>query len=488
MRSVALIFSCRAKFRILSALLLLFTLTGISADGQTLSTLASFDGANGANPWFVSLVQGSDGNFYGTTAYGGDSSYGTIFKVTPNGTLTTSADFDLADGALPVAALVLSEDGSFYGTSEAGGNTSCGGFNGCGAIFKIDPSSELTLLYDFCVQSTCSDGWAPVAPLIQANDGIFYSTTGAGGTYNYGTVFRIDHAGTLTTLHTFNGADGQAPQAGLILASDGAFYGTTFYGGAYNCGASVGCGTVYKMAPDGVLTTLHSFDGADGQFPSASLVEATDGNFYGTTLEGGAHGGGTIFKITLQGKLTTLYSFCSPLLASCSNGNFPYAGLVQATDGNFYGTTSDLFGFGTLFEITPAGILTTLYRFCSQPACADGAFVYGGLVQGTDGNFYGTTFKGGADGVGTVFRLSTDLGPFVAFVQRYGKAGQTGGILGQGFTGTTSVLLNGTPASFTVVSDTFIKATVPAGATTGYVTVTTPSGTLTSNVPFHVIP
>jgi uncharacterized repeat protein (TIGR03803 family) len=227
--------------------------------------------------------------------------------------------------------------------------------------------------------------------------------------------------------------------------------------------------------------------------------DCTNGDLYGTTLFGGVNnacgfpGCGTVFKITREGVLTTIYSFCSQ--PGCVDGALPYAGLTQGTDGNLYGTTwqggngneACYEGCGTVFRISREGALTTLYSFCSQPGCMDGSSPQAGLVQATDGNFYGTTYDGGTDGEGTVFSLSMGLGPFVTFVHSAGKVGQTGGILGQGLTGTTSVMLNGIPASFTVVSDTFIRATVPAGATTGYVTVTTPSGMLTSNVPFHVL-
>jgi uncharacterized repeat protein (TIGR03803 family) len=274
---------------------------------------------------------------------------------------------------------------------------------------------------------------------------------------------------------------------------DGNFYGTTASGGDQICN----CGTVFKITPVGNLTTLHSFKGTDGAYPGGALVQAADENFYGTTGGLGYHcnptsGCGTVFKITRGGSLTTLYNFCAQ--TNCSDGAHPVAGLVQATDGNFYGTTlvggggncvADFgVGCGTVFEITALGELTTLHTFGST----DGANPYGGLLQATNGSFYGTTYGGGAFSGGTIFSLEMGLGPFVAFVHDSGRIGQTGGILGQGFTGTTSVSLNGTPASYTVVSDTFIRATVPPGATTGFVTVTTPSGTLTSNVPFRVIP
>jgi uncharacterized repeat protein (TIGR03803 family) len=272
---------------------------------------------------------------------------------------------------------------------------------------------------------------------------------------------------------------------------------------------------VFKITPSGKLTTLYHFcvqgfpSCPDGDTP-LGLVEGGDGNFYGTTLYGGAHSHGsfgTVFKITANGEFSTLYSFCA--LYFCADGAFP-SGLFRATDGNFYGETAlgggdyyacddHLLGCGTVFEITPQGLLTTLHVFTGNNASSiagsmmpDGANP-SGLLQDTNGRFYGSTMYGGqlgdcSSGCGTLFSLGTGLGPFVAFVRAAGKVGQTGGILGQGFTGTTSVSFNGTPANFTVVSDTYLKATVPPGATTGYVTVTTPTGVLKSNVPFHVIP
>jgi uncharacterized repeat protein (TIGR03803 family) len=243
------------------------------------------------------------------------------------------------------------------------------------------------------------------------------------------------------------------------------------------------------------VTTLVSFDGTNGSQPEfGSLVQGTNGNFYGTTWSGGANIAGTVFKITPAGKLTTLYSFCAQ--AGC-NGYSPDAGLVQATNGNFYGTTGlgGAHNYGTVFEITPAGKLTTLYSFCAQSGCADGSEPSVGLVEATNGNFYGTTTYGGANssgcggyGCGTVFSLSVGLGPSVETRPTSGKLGAAVIILGTNVTGATGVSFHGTAAKFEVVSKSEIKTTVPSGATTGYVTVTTAKGTLKSNVKFRVIP
>jgi uncharacterized repeat protein (TIGR03803 family) len=497
------------------AALLIFTVVTIAAPAQVIKTLVSFDGANGANA-VVNLVQGIDGYLYGTTFLGGNgtgcifgssgSGCGTVFKISSAGSLETLYSFcnqtNCTDGENPSAGLVQATDGNFYGTT---GNGGANGPHGFGTVFRITPSGTLTTLYSFCNGGDhCADGSNPEAGLAQASDGNFYGTTQSGGAYDKGTVFKITAEGILTTLHSFcsepNCADAYSPEAGLVQGADGKLYGTTYLGGSGAQGCNGGCGTVFDITLRGDLTTIHDFHGTDGYGPQGTaLIQATDGNFYGTTPQGGRKFGdvspGTLFRMTPGGGLTTLYDFCSQ--PNCADGDWPYGALAQGSDGNLYGTTSDAqggYGAGTVFKITPSGPLTTLYHFCSQPNCADGANPDGGLVQATDGEFYGTTYQSGnlacgnGYGCGTVFSLDVGLGPFVAFVRPYGKVGQTGGILGQGFTGTTSVMLNGTPANFTVVSDTYLTATVPPGATTGYVTVTTPTGVLTSNVPFRVIP
>ncbi len=484
---------CASK--VACVIVVLCAATAVTSKAQVFNTLVGFDGINGGTPASMSLIQGADGNFYGTTLQGGIPGPGTIFKITSGGMLTTVYSFcsqaNCVDGSYPEAGLVLATDGDFYGTTSYGGKSSY--YLGYGTVFKVTPDGTLMTLHSFCPHAGfCNDGQLPFAGLVQTTDGIFYGTTTEGGTTHCdeggcGTIFRITSTGDFETVHSFSPSGPADPFAGLIQAKDGSLYGTT------SGGFSDFYGSVFKISPRGKLTTVHSFNGTDGAFPYGGLVQTSDGDFYGTTWGGGVNGNfGTVFKITPQGTLTTLYSFCAQ--TNCTDGSFPTAGLVQATDGNFYGTTSaggiDLIdctlndgGCGTVFKITPAGTLTTLHSF----DYTDGAMPLGGLFQGTGGVLYGSTYVGGPNTGGTIFSLNMGLGPFVAFVRPAGKVGETGGILGQGFTGTTSVSLNGTPANFTVVSDTFIRAKVPAGATTGYVTVATPSGTLTSNVPFHVI-
>jgi uncharacterized repeat protein (TIGR03803 family) len=483
------------RFRVAaSAVFLLCVVTSIAAPAQTFTTLASFDGTNGAEPEVGSLVQGLDGNFYGTTYDGGAHGTGVVFKVTPGGKLTILYSFcsqtNCADGGNPYGGLVLATDGNFYGTTSVGGAVSY-----AGTFFRVTPTGTLTTLYSFCAQQpNCADGEQPFAGLVEATDGDFYGTTHSGGAHGYGTVFKITPTGTLTTLYSFctqaNCADGSSPSAGLVQATDGKFYGTTYEGGADNA-CYGGCGTVFKVASEGTLTTLHSFDETDGAGPLAGLVQAIDRSFYGTTYEGGnlscfaPIGCGTIFKISSGGTLTTLHSFDS------TDGGFPFAGLVQAADGNFYGTTelggandNCADGCGTVFAITSEGTLTTLHSFDGT----DGYELLAGLVQGTEGNFYGTAHYGGSSNDGTLFSLSVGPGPFVETLPTAGKVGSKVIILGNGLTGTTGVTFNGTPATFTVASPTEIKATVPTGATSGNVQVTTPHGTLTSNVVFRVGP
>jgi len=324
----------------------------------------------------------------------------------PAQTFTTMFRFNGTDGGNPFAGLVQATNGDFYGATVSGGT------NGLGAVFKITPGGTLTTLHSFCSESGCPDGQFPETGLVQATNGDLYGTTELGGANapanggNGGTIFKITPGGALTTLYSFCAVsgctDGQGPGAALVQAFNGDLYGTTVAGGAHSYG------TVFKITPDGSLTTLYSFCAltgcTDGLYPYGALVQAANGDFYGTTTDGGTNGSnGTVFKITSDGELTTLYSFCAQ--SGCTDGSYPFAGLIQGADGDFYGTTElgginlcpSYSGCGTVFKITANGALTTLYRFCAQSGCADGKFPYAALVQATDGEFYGATQQGGND-------------------------------------------------------------------------------------------
>jgi uncharacterized repeat protein (TIGR03803 family) len=481
------------------AFLFLFA-AAITAPAQ-ITTLHSFDSTDGQFP--EALVQATNGSLYATTFEAGANGFGTAFKITTGGTFTLLNSFDAADGEYAYGyPLVQAPNGDLYGTLQAGGSdlTLCGG-SGCGTAFKMTSSGALTVLYNFCSLSNCTDGSTPYSGLTLATDGNFYGTTSAGWTncvngVNCGTVFRLTPNGTLKTLYSFcaqtNCTDGASPYAGLIQATDGDFYGTTEAGGA-NCTATGGCGTLFKITSKGGLSTLYSFCAqsgcTDGNRPK-SLMQAANGDIYGSTSLGGSStactdGCGTIFKMTPGGTPTTLHSFDS------TDGSNPSAP-VQATDGNFYGTghRGGAYSEGTIYKLTPGGRLTTLYNFCARSGCPDGSLPTG-LLQDTNGSFFGSTYEGGTstactDGCGTIYRFSRALKPFVETQTASGPVGATVKILGTNLTGATSVAFNGTAAVFTVASSSLITTTVPAGATSGFVTVTIPSGTLQSNVEFRV--
>ena len=278
-------------------------------------TLHSFNGGATGAYLYAGLVQGQDGNLYGTTLEGGAYGYGTVFRITTNGALTTLASFNGTSGNYSVGGLVQGTDGNFYGTTEYGGSF------GYGNVFKVSPRGVLTNLYSF----NYTNGGYPLCALIQGTDGNFYGTTADGGTNDWGTVFKITPSGQFTTLASFDGFDGGNPVAGLVQDASGNFYGTTCGGGANFSGS------IFGMTPDGTLTTLYSF--TCGANPFGGLTLGTDGNFYGTTLYGGTYLDGTIFKIDHNNTLTTLANFDG------YQGANPEAAPVEGTDGNFYGTT-----------------------------------------------------------------------------------------------------------------------------------------------------
>ena len=472
-------------------LLILFSLcmaTAIASQAQTFRIVLSFNGTNGSEP-NGPLVQGFDGNLYGTTAGGGSQDKGTVFKVTPPGTLTTIYSFcsqtNCADGGFPEAGLALGKDGNFYGT------TSYGGAAGDGTIFKITPRGVLSTLHNFCSLTNCADGFGLYTPLMQARDGNFYGASPTGGIEGShcfrlcGMVFKITPTGKFTIVYHFcsqtNCADGYSPNA-VVQATDGKLYGTTAYSpNSYGNG-----GTVFRLSTAGALTTLYSFcaesNCTDGDSPRAALTQGSDGNLYGTTAYGLVNDtdAGTVFKITTSGVLTTFYGFCAQ--TTCSDGADPQSQLIQATDGNFYATTiyRGTLNGGTLYKLTPGGTLTVLHDFPSWRIDVPG------VMQATDGNFYGEAQDGTKGYYGIIFKESTGLSPFVETLPTSGVVGAKVTILGTNLTGATTVSFNGTVATYTVVSSSEITTTVPTGATTGTVKVATPTKTLSSNMVFRV--
>jgi len=359
---------------------------------------------DGSGP--TGLIQGSDGNFYGTTANGGRYGQGTFFTITPAGAETVLYSFvgGSGDGSNP-EGVIQGSDGNFYGATSGGGNGQCQ--LGCGTAFKITPDGAETVLYYF---TGLTDGGSPNG-LIQGTDGNFYGSAAFGGQVSSvcgssgcGVVFRLTPAGEETVLYSFSGgASDGAVAASLIQGSDGNFYGVTAYGGSANDG------TVFKVTAAGAESVLHAFaGGGDGAAPQTPLLEGNDGNLYGTTPLGGASSAGVLFRVTTAGTETVLYAFAG----GTADGAQPYTAVIQGTDGNLYGTTSGGSnancngGCGTVFKSTLAGAESVLYSFGASPAAPLQAPQPSSLLQGSDGNFYGTTTNGGQFGLGTVFKLT----------------------------------------------------------------------------------
>jgi uncharacterized repeat protein (TIGR03803 family) len=311
------------------------------------SMLYSFAGTPDAEDPYAGLIRDKGGNFYGTTIYGGTAGgFGTVFKVDPTGKDTVLYSFaGTPDGADPYGGLVRDADGNFYGTTLYGGKA--GGF---GTVFRLNSAGQLTLLHSF---SGMPDGEDPYGGLVRDTAGNLYGTSRYGGSGGgYGTVFKVDKTGKLTLLHSFSGnPDGADPHCGLIRDKAGNLYGTTIYGGAGG-----GYGTVFKLSPKGKLTLLHSFSGnPDGVNPYARLVRDAAGNLYGTTFYGGTLGYGTVFEVSKSGKLTVLHSFnFSPDGGNPIGGLvLDKAGNLYGTTSGGGDTSCGFGGCGTLFEITP---------------------------------------------------------------------------------------------------------------------------------------
>jgi uncharacterized repeat protein (TIGR03803 family) len=443
------------------------------AAGQTPVTIYNFNGIGDVTtpvPYGV-MVQGRDGNIYGTAHEGGAFGGGGVYVVTPAGKESVIFSFPLSYGTSCQPGLTLGNDGNLYGDCNNQGA------NGFGLLYKVTPKGVLTELHNFT--NTGGDGANPNGPPVAAKDGNLYGPAQNGGANGQGTIYKITPSGTVTTFYSFlGGSGGSNPSAPLIQGSDGNLYGSTLFGGTN------GAGTIFKLSLAGVLTTLHTFNFTDGFEPIGALVQGTNGSFYGTTYQGGVNNQGTAFRITASGQFTLLHSF-----AVATDGMQPETALVQATDGNFYGTTNPYLDTrDTIFKITPGGAFSVVYQFDGTSSTL-GIGLANGLVQHTNGLLYGATNASTGPGNGSIYKLSLGGKAFVRTAQSSGAVGASIGMFGQGFSSSSVVKFGGVLATGAhLQGTTYLTVPVPVGALTGSVTVTTGSTVLTSNVVFKVTP
>lgn len=455
----------------------------VRAQAQTVDFVYDFH-QSGHPSSGVSMVQGTDGKLYGS-ANGGAHTWGELFRMSPSGDLRTIYTFcakaKCPDGSIP-GSVILGSDGNIYGTTYGGGSDV--GFTlGSGTVFKITPGGRLTTIYIFCTSAGCADGQFPRG-LMLASDGNFYGATDSGGEFSGGTIFSISPTGVFKLFHTFcsqsDCGDGSSPQSPPVQGIDGNFYGVAYSGGSHNGGV------IYQITPAGTYKVLYNFCSYQtscptGSNPSGALAQDAAGNFFGTTTFGGdTRNDGVAFEFTSKHQYKLLHRLQGP------DGSEPQTGLALASNGDFYGVTQGggNSGLGNIYKVTSAGVYKSLFSF----QCCNGGYdpVYS-LFQATNGLLYGATNYGtNPCCYGMLFTLDDGMGPLVKTVPVAGKIGKKVIILGNNLTGSTSVKFNGTAAPFKVMSDTEITATVPAGATTGKVSVVTPTGTLNSTPQFVV--
>jgi len=373
------------------------------------------------------FAQARDGNLYSTSQSGG-SGFGTVFRLTPDGKETVLHNFVSAEGR-PYGGLALGLDGFLYGVTVGGGSA------GRGTVYKIGTDGTFTIVHSF--NGTIEgDPWYVNGAPVQGADGNLYGSVSDGiATGNYGIIYKMTTAGSMKVLFTFNGTV-RYPYA-ILQGSDGNFYGTA--GTSTTAGNN---GIVFKVTPTGKFNVLHNFTGypSDGSQPYGAIIQAGDGNFYGTTRAGGQNNLGTIYKMTPKGVVTVIHSFSNDAL-----GHFPLAGLVQATDGKFYGGAT--VPTGVLFQATSGGAYSALVKLTGTTGLYPGSNPQIPLFQHTNGTLYGDTVYGGSGTVhcgtaancGVLYSLDMGLHPFVALMTTSGKAGKVIQILGNGLTGTTKV-------------------------------------------------
>jgi uncharacterized repeat protein (TIGR03803 family) len=450
----------------------------IAAPAQTVSTIYQFGSGSNPNDPAGVMAQGQDGNFYGVSLSGNGCCQGVIYKISSGGALTSLYSMAQSDGTT-CSGLSLGTDGNFYGACQNGGA------NNYGTVFKVTSAGVLTVLHNFAAQGSTSDGCIPYAPPIQASNGDFYGTTAFCGANNYGTVYKLTLAGAYTLVYSFQGPPNDTVLPfGLVEGTDGDLWGV-------GNGWIISGGGVFKITLAGKESLVYTFepnsDGAypDGKYPNANLIQGSNGDFYGTTEEGGSANVGTIFRLTAGGTETVLYSFPNQ-----TDGAYPTLPLTQGPDGLLYGAATDCAGGGCsqagLFDITPKGVYKNIYLYplvcsnCGQPEAP--------LLLSTNGTFYSTTEQGGI-GVGSFYSLSNGYSPFISLVNvKSGAEGARVGILGQGFTSKSVVEFGGTKATTAKLTPTYILATVPTGALTGNITVTTGSTVLSTTASYKITP
>lgn len=399
------------------------------------STLATFDGSDGAQPE-GGLAYGNDGNFYGVTTVGGSSGLGTAFRLTTSGTLTSLVSFDAPEGISPLGPLLPDGDGGFYGTTSGGGS------GNYGAVYHRAADGVFSILHSF----TNTDGAYPGGALARGLDGNIYGTTTGGGATLRGTVFKVSPSGVLISLYSFPGGDGGAQPSGLMRAADGNFYGVTTRGGPHDFGTifrmtpaggvtilkvlepfdgvlprdtmiqgpgdllfgttpqggGAGFGTVYKLSTTtGAFSVIHALTSQEGHYLFGPVLLHSDGALYGTTAYGGDRDSGVVFRMTLDGAYSIVHSFGSdsPLA--------PFAGLIEGSDGTMYGTILNvngdpLYESGAVFRVTPFGD----YDLLAQLPDAVGAYPEFELAPGSDGKFYSVTERGGRGDFGGIFAVN----------------------------------------------------------------------------------
>lgn len=503
-------------------------LPAAAATAPPVNTLYNFASADAPAGEFSALIQASDGNFYGVSALGGYEDNGYVYRVSrTTGQMVHLHDFQFSDGATPRGTLIQGADGDLYGTTEAGGTSRsdyCYGGQyfqkgGCGTVFKVSLKGAFTTLHDFY---TAADGYqaGTNTGLVQASDGNFYGVGLVEFPTQTTSVFKMTPAGAVSVFYAFaaDGSQGSQTHTGLLQARDGNLYGTT----SGECCGTAENGTVFQLSLSGAFQTLYVFQGAptngsgDGSSPWGNLIQGLDGALYGTTFGGGTTAGycvvdgcGTVYRVTTTGEESILYRFTGSALDGENPQN---AGLVQLSDGTLYGVTGgnpygviglqycyvgyvDTAGCGTLFQISTSNKFQQLHNFGSGDG-AYGLFPMTSMTRASDQNLYGVALDGGGWGAGTVYRLQRNPATPVVEISGVspvgGPPGTTVVISGKGFTGTSQVTFptgsNATPIPFTTVSDGEITIAVPVTGVSGAVGVTAPRGTTFSPVIFYLQP